>query len=528
MRHHATKQPRRLGGLSVRVLFVLAVAALPGCGEQSPTGPEEPAAQAFQTDPLAADLTADQSAASPAVAGSPGLTATRLPKSFFVDPKIGKDTNPGTKSLPFKTLARALSSAIAKDTMRLAIGVYSAATNGERFTGGTQQVLVPAGVTILGTPAEDFTSQLHGGTGQTGLKFQGAATVKNLIVTGFTTGIQATQGVQSLKNLTLDQNLVGLDLGGSAKATLVGSTVALAPGVAINGARVRQQAQFIMDGGTITGAGPNCEVTVTGVSLFDAGRVTLKNKAFLKDIAGTALSMRGTSKATLTSFATIDRGFSQLPGCAPLPSVLARDSASLTLKKARVFSSAGKNSIGIELESRAPLTLDSAQVKGHSGAGIRTFGNAKIVASGTLFDANIIGIDAKLTPNASITITGSTVMNNITGIRAPFFKLRNSVVLSNQTGVVLTSPFTDLGQTFDPGNNTITGNTITGVTFDVSVISGGVGGIFASGNTWNPSTQLSDVNGHYPGKPLLNGSSPLATGKNFALPKDNSSFQIQL
>jgi hypothetical protein len=43
MRHHATKPPRRLGGLPVRVLFALAVAALPGCGEQSPTGPEEPA-----------------------------------------------------------------------------------------------------------------------------------------------------------------------------------------------------------------------------------------------------------------------------------------------------------------------------------------------------------------------------------------------------------------------------------------------------------------------------------------------------
>ena len=100
---------------------------------------------------------------------------------------------------------------------------------------------------------------------------------------------------------------------------------------------------------------------------------------------------------------------------------------------------------------------------GHTGAGIRVLGQPRIIASGSLFKANNIGIDGlSANPNTSITITGSTVFSNDTGIRAPFFKLRNSVVSSNLTGIVLTSPFTDLGQTTDPGNNTITGNIITG------------------------------------------------------------------
>jgi hypothetical protein len=368
---------------------------------------------------------------------------------------------------------------------------------------------------------------LHGSAGDVGLALNGAATVRNVFLSGFTTGIRATQGVQSLKSLKLHQNLVGLEFGGSAKATLVGSTVTLTPTVGFVGVLVRQQAQLIMDGGAVTSPGPNCVVTMTAASLRDAARLTLKNSATLKDIAGTALEMRGTSKATLTSFATINRNLISFPGCHPLPSVVTLDATSLTLRNANVVSIGGTGSIGIDSRSSAPLTLDGAGVEGHSAVGLRGQGAFKLVASRSLFRQNNIGIDATLAPNASITITGSSAFFNHVGIRAPFFKLRNSLVSSNDIGIVLTSPFTDLGQTFDPGNNTIQGNVVTGVNFDASVISGGVGGIFASGNTWNPRTQDSDTSGHYPLKPLLDELSPFATGKNFVLPQEGE-FQIQL
>jgi len=184
------------------LLATAAALALVACDANDPTGPAEPT----------------QVTAAPSTdAGS--MSLTRLPKSFYVNPSSGKNTNPGTKLLPFKTLARALSSTIAKDTVRLAAGTYSAAS-GERFTNGTQQVPVPAGVMILGTVAGELTTRLQGAEGETGLSLKGGAAVRNLILAGFAIGIDATQGVQSLKGLLLDQTSLGIELRGTAQATL--------------------------------------------------------------------------------------------------------------------------------------------------------------------------------------------------------------------------------------------------------------------------------------------------------------------
>ena len=202
-----------------------------------------------------------------------------MPRSFFVNPIAGKDTNAGTKLLPFKTLARALSSAIAKDTVRLASGVYSATTNGERFTTTLGQLVrVPAGVMILGTlSGGDVTSQLRGSAGETGLNLQGAVTVRNVALGGFNTGIRATQGVQSFKNVALDQNVVGIELSGSAQATLLLSLVLLTPPPirvdeeSMVGANLTQQAQLTLVSSSIGNSSQNCR-NVKGVSLQGAAR----------------------------------------------------------------------------------------------------------------------------------------------------------------------------------------------------------------------------------------------------------------
>jgi hypothetical protein len=513
--------------LNTVLLFSMAAAGLVACAGNDTTGPEQPADQVDQAAPIEADLPSTKSEAE-VPAGSLAVTATRLPKSFFVNPHDGSDTNPGSKLKPFKTLARGLSTAISGDTMRLASGDYGAAINGERFTNGSQQVLVPAGVVILGTLAGELTSHLHGTASDIGLNLKGAATVRNVVLTGFFTGIKAPKGVQVLRNVNLNQNVVGLDVRGSAQATLVGSIVSMAPkpGLIVVGVRLLEQGRFTMSGGTITGGSPNCNLGVIGIDL-GGGQLTLKNAASLKNIAGPALLMKGTTKALLTSSATIDRDFSNVSGgCAPSASVLAGDSSSLTLRNALVSSTLGTQSVGIVSSSRAPLTLENSRVTRHTGAGIKALGNMKLVASGSLIEGNLVGIDAKGAIQPTITITGSTIEKNVIGVRAPFFTLRNSSVSNNSTGIVLTSPFTDLGQTYDPGNNKILNNANTGVQFDPAVIAGKVGGVFASGNTWNPFTQGSDASGQYPGKPLLNNSTPV-TGKNFELP-GTGFFQIQL
>jgi uncharacterized protein DUF1565 len=55
-------------------------------------------------------------------------------RTFNVNPTAGQDTAGGSALHPLRTLAAALSRARAGDTIRLAGGVFSAATNGERFS----------------------------------------------------------------------------------------------------------------------------------------------------------------------------------------------------------------------------------------------------------------------------------------------------------------------------------------------------------------------------------------------------------
>jgi hypothetical protein len=519
--------------LPTLVALTIAV-ALTGCSDEGLTGTDRLSDAAAAEDFAAAEVVPPDAPA----AGSSAATAsaTRLPKSLFVNPQLGSDANPGTQLKPFKTLAHGLSLAIAGDTMRLAFGVYSATSNGEKFTTSTQQIVVPAGVKIFGTLDDEFSRpQLKGTTGDLyGLNLNGAATVRNLTITGFNSAIRAKQGVQVLNDMALDHNILGLELSGSATATLTGSRVELAPrpnsAKTIMGAFVSQQARLTVVGGTIGGLVQNCSLDMRGVSLRDSAQATLKGGAILKNIAGMGVATFGASKATLTGLSTIDRNLSQLPGCSPSANVFATDFSTLTLKNARVFSSGGTKANGIVANTSGLITLDSAQVKGHTGAGLKSILDLRLVATSSVFQFNGIGIDVFNGPKSTITITGSTISNNGTGIHAPFFKLRKSLVTSNQTGILVATFSADLGQTGDPGNNLIAANSNTGVTWDASVISGGVGGIFASGNAWNPSTQGSDANGRYLLKPLVNNDSPVAFGKNFVLPTvdSNDLFQLQL
>jgi hypothetical protein len=513
-------------------LTAVAAVALVACDANDPTSPAEP------SDVTAAPSTAidrDQAGAaadSAAAVGSPSLSLIRVPRSFFVNPISGNDTNAGTKLKPFKTLARGLSTAISGDTMRLASGVYSA-LSGEKFTNASRQVVVPAGVTILGTFAEDFTSQLHGVEGETGLKLLGGATIRNLILSGFTTGIRATQGVQKFKGLFLDHNLTHLELNGTAQATFLGGGVFLTSGgnfTAVTGAHLTEQARLIVDGGTVTPGGQNCNTPVTGVELHNSSRLTLRNRATLKHIAGNAVRLREASKVTLTSLASIDRDFSQLAAdCAPLPSITGQDAAAVTLNNATISDKDGNGDgdIGIELNSMGALTLTGATITGHHRAGVRVSGQQKVVVSGSTFFQNVVGIDASRAQTLNMTVTGSTLTGNLIGIGAPLFKLRSSKLTGNAVGVVVVGSQADLGKAADPGNNMFTGNFQSGVQFESGPLGEvAAGTIYAAGNTWNASIQGADASGHYPAGLLVNGTNSGATGLNFRL-LENVNFTIQ-
>jgi hypothetical protein len=517
-------RPCRRRAALLLTLVALAIAfAVTGCSDQGLTQPDDPATS------LAREPAADPEVAVAPMAQPATASATRLPKSFFVNPQLGKDTNPGTKALPFKTLAKGLSLALAKDTVRLAPGVYSKAINGERFTSSTQQVPVRAGVLILGTFQEEFTSQLNGGPEETGLLLQGGATVRNLILSGFGTGIRASAGVLSLGRVTLNQNLMGMLLTNSAQATLTnGSVTVIAPAQSFaNGLLVWDNAQLIMDGGFISGGGSNCALNAIGVNAQNSGRVTLRNGVKIQNIAGHALSLSDQTKATLKGLTTITRDFSAQPACHPAPSVVARVSASLTLQNARIFGGDGDLSVGIESNSSGPLTVTNSVLANHSDAAIRVLKSTSVVIGGSTFSGNDKGIDAATLSTLSMSITGSTLSSNTIAIRAPFFRLRSSKVTGNQLGVVVNGS-ADLGNLSQPGNNTLTGNALTAVEFSPSAVDAAVGTIVAAGNLWNASIQGSDGTGHYPTHPVVRGTDNNAVGKNFVMPQGKSSFSIQL
>jgi hypothetical protein len=117
----------------------------------------------------------------------------------------GSDTNPGTTTAPLKTLGKALSKAVAGDTVKLAGGGYcqGPAASGEQIP--ATGLLVPSGVTIDGATENGFpVSTLLGHGGGVGLRFAGNATVRNLFVgggAGFGVGLYAKQGKQTLSNL---------------------------------------------------------------------------------------------------------------------------------------------------------------------------------------------------------------------------------------------------------------------------------------------------------------------------------------
>jgi hypothetical protein len=88
----------------------------------------------------------------------------------------------------------------------------------------------------------------------------------------------------------------------------------------VTGAHLVDGAHLTLDGGSISGGGANCRTSAVGADLQENSRLVAKNAATFKDVAGNALRLNETSRATLTN-ASIDRDFSGLNLCATLPSI---------------------------------------------------------------------------------------------------------------------------------------------------------------------------------------------------------------
>jgi Protein of unknown function (DUF1565) len=467
--------------------------------------------------------------------------------TISVSAATGNDANPGTATAPLKTLTKALSKAKAGDTVKLAGGGYGTTPqgfgSGETFPAGGLDV--PSGVTIEGQTDFGFpVSTLLGQGSGVGLNLKGNATVRNLVVGGFRgfgVGLVARQGTQTLSNLLIPVSpartgnvdgvpfSAGIVLRGSAQAILnagaqqsstTGSKILLDSGTGVS---VNEQARLTMNGGQINGGDqPNCRTNATGIELNGAAQATLKNMLGVdgagggfRNIAGTALRMSGTSKATVSDSALVRR----LPAeCQARPSVEMGESAALTFDRGISQSFGGDNAVGIQTQvaSGPALTLKrSSSVSTDRGTALELLGPATVAIDESFpTTGRGIAIDG---PSAALTITRSFVEGPSTGdpngaaIRAGRLKLRQSTVRARR-GILVTGAGVDLGTAGDPGNNDLSQIVDTAVRFDTDGVR-----VRAEGNTWLPNTQGSDASGRYPKPLFVTPKSPLANGRNFDL-----------
>ncbi len=82
------------------------------------------------------------------------------PTLLYVNPSTGNDGAAGTQSAPFKTLTKALQSAPAGATLRLAIGTYNSAS-GETFP-----IVIPSNLTVIGDESTKGKGILITGSGR--------------------------------------------------------------------------------------------------------------------------------------------------------------------------------------------------------------------------------------------------------------------------------------------------------------------------------------------------------------------------
>lgn len=402
-----------------------------------------------------------------------------------VNASSGLDTNPGTAAAPLKTLTRALKLATTGTTVNLAAGNYGPGFSGDQYP--ATGLVVPAGVTIIGalnngSPA----AQLVGSGTGTALNLAGTATVRNLSFagSGFAVGLFAKQGTQTLSNLVVGtpqqgttiidgvQAGGGIVLRGTAQAVLLAGASPANPtgttifangvqGISVSGqsrltmrggqiflssinaaARAVEQARLTFDGAKITGgAFPNCGLDATGIALTDSAQATLQNGAELQNIPGFGILMDGTSKVALNG-ATITREATD--GCRGRPSIDARGSSTLTTSGATIASAGGQQVDGIHTQDTVTLALTNTDIHGFTGSGIDLDANEHLTIAGGSINGNGIGLEARTpTDNTGhhgtphIKVTGASAVGNGIAfqVEQPIFKLRDSKVIFNQTGI---------------------------------------------------------------------------------------------
>lgn len=211
------------------------------------------------------------------------ITLEKPSLNVFVDPVNGFDDAPGTQAKPWKTLKRALSSAIAGQTIGLLPGTYSAAS-GETF-----DYQVPDGVGIRAN--SDGVVLQAGNTDQSALTFLGSGSARSLSFKGFSSRNILTKGIEASVVLLRDLRMEVTDKmaasaieQGRSGELHVENCVFVGPygtAILVMGSPLEAKLpKLYVEGGSITGAGvgifgTNAFLTITGLVIKKPARIGL-------------------------------------------------------------------------------------------------------------------------------------------------------------------------------------------------------------------------------------------------------------
>jgi hypothetical protein len=461
------------------------------------------------------------------------------PRSRFVDPVAGDDAGPGTQAAPYRTLSRALGLATGSDTIVLAAGTYSAATNGERYGTATRFALVPAGLVIRGPTVAAGgvpNAVLVGAPGEIGLTFEGNARVSGVALSGFDVGVRASRGALAMSDvaITQDRGAAGLQLSGSAYVTVVNGVFTPTSAAIV----AADQSQLTLQGGRV-GAAPNCGQTGVGVRLTGKAKAIVVDALF-QDVPGSALTVDDSAAAVL-QHTTVSR--SAPAGCGPITASLKVALAGrLELRGSTVRLQNTPNGgwpIGVMASGGdgVHLELDSTSFTGfrtttpRAGTAVDFRGNGTLVMRGGGTDATGLMADngravIAAVPAAQVLIDGMRFRGNDVAIAGCNLKLRHSELRQNVVGVLVDENcVADLGTPIWPGGNAFaswqTGVTVVGALEGLSRAAE----IYAVGNAWFPNVQGADASGAELAR-TVTGASADARGLNFFLRSSQSVLHL--
>lgn len=481
------------------VAVVCGLALLAGCGD----GFREPDTGAGRAGASGANGTTDTAAPSGGMAGSSGgdagsgaggesatttsaSTSTSTPVlDLFVDPVLGSDGALGTTEAPFQTLKHAFSVAVSGQTVWLGDGTYGAAS-GEDWT-----VPVPSGVTVSAA-VKAHPVLVGGGTDAVALAFAGDGFARYLTIEGFGVAVSAVTGTQGLEGLVLEDDRVGLDVGGDA---LMGAAHLEIRNGGDLGFAVHGDAILYLSFSAIQDLGEPC-LAETGVGAAGGAAQVFLNHLDVKHVTG-SLRVGDGSKLSLSNSTFLDVGD---VACGP-GATLYVDGAAVADILGTIVSE--PRAEALLAEPATTLTVGSTSFQGPvSGA-------AALVLRGASLTAGVVSVSGTAKSNVVLEQGASIEAKNLSiwgggnclRVTNSTVVLRSSTLGECTTGIHAAGASTlSLGSAEDPG-----GNTFGGVEGTVLRLEGpDIDTVDAAGNTWIPKVQGSGPFGIYaPGSGLL-------------------------